>query len=89
MAEHGVARNLTKAEETGALNFDDPGREEKKIIQRHQKRKALLAALLEQDPNLTSAEVRKALDFHHKYPKHHPGAKHKPVTSPNRGSTLP
>ena len=87
VAEQGVARNLTKAEEAGALNFDNPGRVEKKIMQRQQKRKAAVTEMLETDPTLESGDVRKSLDFHHKHPKHHPAKKTSP--SSNRGSTQP
>lgn len=89
VVEHGVTGNLKKAEESGALNFENPGRLEKMIL-RDEQRKADLVALLEKNPNLSRKDIRKALDVHPKHPKHNSGAKHKPAaTNPNGGPTQP
>jgi hypothetical protein len=62
VAERGVSASLSRAEETGALDFDNQRRLEK-VILRDSKRMKTLLDLLEKDSDLSRKEIRQALDI--------------------------
>jgi hypothetical protein len=68
VAQHGVEDNLEKAKTTGALNFDKQRRLEK-VVLRDAERMQTLVELLEQQPDLSRREIRKALDIPRRRPK--------------------
>ena len=62
VAEYGVSASLKRAEESGAPDFDQKRLE--RVHRRSAHRKHILEALLEQAPDLTRAEIKKALEGH-------------------------
>jgi hypothetical protein len=82
VAEHGVAASLARAEASGALNFEQR-RHLENIILRDESRMKALVELLEQNPNLSRKDIRKAIDPKPKKTTKRPGTvkKQKPVQS--------
>lgn len=74
VVKRGISENLKKAEDSGALNFDNQRRLEKVVLRDKDRMKQLLD-LLEKNPDISRKEIRKALDIQPKNPK--PTAKNK------------
>jgi hypothetical protein len=88
VAEHGVADNLTRAEASGALNFEQRHRLENLILRDESRMKALVD-LLEHNPNISRKEIRKVIDPKPKKPKKSPEPAKKPQPQPDGGPSQP
>jgi hypothetical protein len=88
VAEHGVADNLSRAEASGALNFEQRRRLENLILRDENRMKALVE-LLERNPNISRRDIRKVIDPKPKKPKKSPETTKKPQPQPDGGPSQP
>ncbi len=70
IAQSGLTLNLQRAEASGALHLDRPGKLEKIILTDVSQAEAL-AKLLEKSPNLSRQEIREALNIHKEHANRH------------------
>jgi hypothetical protein len=71
LLEAGISANLERAERSGALDFEHPGRLEHFALGNPQ-RIQRLTALLEASPDASRAEIQQALRAHHKHVRRFP-----------------
>jgi hypothetical protein len=88
VVDKGVRRNLARAQAAGAVDSPERQRRIEKIIERNVRLQSKLQALLDQSPDDSKPQLRKALDLTKKAPRQRRAQGEKPASRPATNPAL-